>query len=410
MATKEARKRNGRAWHIVDYDQLFKAVASSRNSELEQVQYTQRHINANHQRPAAQRHITLMAALRQTAESFEQYLLVKWVYEELLDQSQAHCGAQRYLRGWVVDERLRPPTVKRIGQMLGIDEKRVQLALKKLEYHGLMEQRPLPRPEEADAGGDENRDGGGENADLDGDEGQVHPKCTSGAPQVHSPLKKGKKENRRPSASVKKPEKEKKLGLSAEEGQTEAAAAGAASAPTGKAKTPAHAGRQGQTETEGPTAEGQGPNGPQAGSEPAAETKSKPNAPSSPAATPPMAEEPTETDGGGDVKRAAANLDNLCDGSGQAFAWEVYRRLAMPFEFESPECKAQLASFASVYQSALLEVRLPTKRQRLWDAAMKHADELGRRFKRNPNAFTKGHPGPVFVKKLKGLIAKFRPG
>jgi hypothetical protein len=429
--------RTTKVWHITDYAVLYKAMLPNRKGELDQVQYTQRHINPPYDKPEAVRCVNRFRALQQT-RSIEQFLKIKFVYEELLDQSQHLAGEYKYLRGYVVDECMQPPSPKRICQMLPLLKPAdVKMALAELARVQLIElvELPLaapdePLPEQPEQPEDEKP---ADNGLFDGESGE----CTSGAPQVHLPSQESEKQKntRRPSASGNEERRKTR------NRKGESSAAGAASEPNGKAnaKTPAPAGPEGQQESRSPKPEGQAGQDREAAQDAAAEAETQTRTAG------PRSEKPTGTDGSGGDQLDALYSANLfagevwrrlrmglhapfdskagTDGSGgdqldalysaNLFAGEVWRRLRMGLHapFDSKEGRSQFESFASVWQQACRALVQKSKLEAVRDLAYRQADQLGRKFERaGKKPFNKGHPGPVFNKKLKGLIAKYKPG
>jgi hypothetical protein len=468
--------RTTTAWHIYHYQELFRAEGSN-GSELEFVRYSKRHLTG--WTAEAEQYCRQVAALRQTL-GFAEFVMAKHIFEALLDMSQLHHQGDKYLRGYILDERQRPAGPTRIGQMIGCDAATAEKFLKILERVGLIDRCEVPASPGC---------GGGETVGSSAAKstkkrvrktvkkaagGSKTRKKRQGGTQVEPPPPaffkgevEGKEESLRPSASAQDEDKNK-LGLSASKGNVQDEGTAAAAPPRSdegqaQAEGPAGAGlkpkaeeqaglqagskRQGKgnVQDEGTAAaapprsaegkdraEGPASAGPeskaeeQAGLQAGSKSQGKGNAqaepPTTPTTTPPIADRPTETDGGGAgvvLSAGSPPLDLSADerferfmgaGSPTAFADEAYRRLRMPFAWGSPEACRECESFVSVYTSAVMQIRQPNRMKEFYAKAIKQADELGKRFLRRPKAFSKGSPAAVFNKKLKGLILKLKPG
>jgi hypothetical protein len=418
--------RTTTAWHIYHYQELFRAEGSN-GSELEFVRYSKRHLTG--WTAEAEQYCRQVAALRQTL-GFAEFVMAKHIFEALLDMSQLHHQGDKYLRGYILDERQRPAGPTRIGQMIGCDAATAEKFLKILERVGLIDRCEVPASPGC---------GGGETVGSSAAKstkkrvrktvkkaagGSKTRKKRQGGTQVEPPPPaffkgevEGKEESLRPSASAQDEDKNK-LGLSASKGNVQDEGTAAAAPPRSD---------EGQAQAEGPAGAGLKPKaeeqaGLQAGSKSQGKGNAQAEPPTTPTTTPPIADRPTETDGGGAgvvLSAGSPPLDLSADerferfmgaGSPTAFADEAYRRLRMPFAWGSPEACRECESFVSVYTSAVMQIRQPNRMKEFYAKAIKQADELGKRFLRRPKAFSKGSPAAVFNKKLKGLILKLKPG
>jgi hypothetical protein len=153
MAATEGRGRQA-AWHITDYENLF--FAESKNGgDIQSVQYSKRPICAASEWSVL--YLQRVAALR-TGLAIRDYYVTLGVFELLLDESQQYRGSMIGLRGYVLDEQLRPAGAARIAERTGLEKKEIEKILKCLERVGMLEKKPMPavptgggdRPEKAD--------------------------------------------------------------------------------------------------------------------------------------------------------------------------------------------------------------------------------------------------------------------
>ncbi len=358
-------KATGKVWHIFHYAQLFRAVGAN-GSELEMVRYSQRPIVGFNQ--YAEQFVQQMAALKAMLP-LPEFVMARYVFEELLDHAQKHHNENKPLRGYVLDERLRPAGAARIAQMIGIKEDAVQTHLKMLEKVGLIERVDMPTWNSRD----------------------------TTSTRLQETVKGKKKFKPRPSASVNVKE-EKKVGLSASKGEKKAA-------PKCESQQPEEfSTRPGTEKAEGPGER-----------EPESRELASPNCRSaaSPPATPPIADGvPTETDGGDATKDrldTPDQLDSLYDQRGYAFARAVYEAIRTPHPMDSPFGCREIESFASVWQTAVTLLGKPSLLETAWNTGLKHAGQIAKARRRNPKKFTKS-PEAVWCAKFKGLVAKLKAG
>ncbi|MFA7455592.1 MAG: hypothetical protein WCZ10_14145 [Desulfobulbaceae bacterium] len=388
---KTAKSRTATAWHIVDYRRLFYARDKA-GREIQEVCYSQRPIVGHNE--WAVLYLQRMGLLRRDLGR-EAFASVRLLFDDMLDHSQRYRGTLQYLRGYVLDEQLRPAKGAKIGQLFGLDRKAADKALKLLKNVGLIEEVTLPEgpegpqdspppPEDEEggtaAGGKNPRPkphtgggkgqggkrgkkpaGGRKKGETGGDVEPCGDTSTSLLERESESLRptasaNQERENLRPSASIER------------EG-----AAVAAQSRNGAAGGPctALAGRRGKAEAE---AEGKAQSEPGADLEPTAEGDSQTEPPLSPTTTPPMPMEPTQAEPGGAVrKRFEAMAEQWWDRSGEYFAEEIFK-VIYPFGIrDANETAREKAEFASMWQRVLLCKFGPTKISALWEGGIKDA-------------------------------------
>lgn len=396
-------KRTQRVWRVAFYQPLYKAVNANGSAELEEVQYTQRHINPSHKNPAAQLVINRFDGLKQTLPLGE-FLAAKYVYEEMLDQSQTrHRGEYKYLRGYWVDERMEPASAARVAAMTGVPPAAVEKAIRQLDRVGLIErlEMPLrPDPEEIpsppppatepdlDGSGGEKPDGKGKKAGKQ----RTSKSLRSQFEPTSKCLKEVEEESLRPSASAKKGNKNPRPSASAE-GEGNQNPAGGPGGPCGNPK---------------PKAEGKAQADQEGNREWTREPKGKAEAALSPTTAPPMLMPilPTEAETRGSQK---SKNETLLEGSGIQFADLIYCAIFRDHVVGQVEEARERGEFASMWQRVLL-VR-PTLESavldRLWCGGLEDARRVGmmvgrrKYFREGPGAYWTS----IFKKRLAAAVS-----
>lgn len=390
--------RTDKVWRVVDYRDLFFAETANRTQELEMVQYTQRHISAPFSNPAAQRHLNRMAGLQDTL-GFTEYLIAKELFERLLDRSQLHRGADKYLRGYVVDERLRPAGIARIASLvrMPVTQGTIEKAIKQLDRCGLLELAEMPLaptqpvpPLDPPAKPD----------DLAADDAaakasKTHAKSGKAVRKtaVHKELGEVSIELasrctpmhlNRTSDTDKEKEITRTSTLTAD-GETE----GDACASPGTAENETDTDRR---HRHGPLNNDAGkPTGPletksDTDTDRNGECESEGNLDTDSESTTQPIEptEPTETEGVDGLQckstvQLDAVLNRLYDPSGYAFAGEVYRAIGVQFAITEPKGRAEYEAFASAWQRAIQAKLKPSVLNDLWAKGIKSANQLERK-------------------------------
>jgi hypothetical protein len=403
------KKRRERVWRVVDYRDLFFAETANRTQELEQVQYTQRHISASFNNPAAQRHLNRMAGLQETL-GFTEYLIAKELFERLLDRSQLHRGKDKYLRGYVVDERLRPAGTTRIASLvrMPVTQATIEKAIKQLDRCGLLELAEMPlapnqpvHPIDPPAEPADEPTGtvGKKNSKLSAKSGKatrktaahkeldevsigIASRCTS----MHLNRTSEEDKDPRPSASV-----EQEIEIVRTSGPTD-----------GEWETEGDAGaspRTAENETDADRDQGQGPLRNDAGQptrplNPKTDTDTDWNREcdvgndrdvEADAGTQPRGPTvPTETEGGGSFQpipsvQLEAVLSRIYDHSGHTYAEAVYRAIGVPHAIESPKGRAEYEAFATAWQRAIAAKLSPSALNEIWGKGIKAAQQLERK-------------------------------
>ena len=75
-------------------------------------------------------------------DQYDDNLLLCGVFSKLKNLA---ANRSRAFRGYLIDENKKPATTKRIGQWLGLDEKRAAAALEKLRVARLIERIDMPK-------------------------------------------------------------------------------------------------------------------------------------------------------------------------------------------------------------------------------------------------------------------------
>jgi hypothetical protein len=409
MEKTSKAKRTEKVWRVVDYRDLFFAETANRTQELEQVQYTQRHISASFNNPAAQRHLNRMAGLQDTL-GFTDYLIAKELFERLLDRSQLHRGQDKYLRGYVVDERLRPAGVARIASLvrMPVTQATIEKAIKQLDRCGLLEQSEMPlAPHQPTPPIDppaEPVDSSSETAgkkssktsaksgkaarktaaqkDLDEVSIDIASKCTS----MHLNRESEEDLDPRPSASV---EQEIEIDRTSEptdgDGETEGDAG--ASPWTAEKETDTDRGKR-----QGPLRNDTGkPTGPlkpktEADTDRDRDCESRidldTDIDDETQPTEPIG--PTETEGGVSFQQIPSVqmesvLNRIYDHSGHTYADAVYRAIGVPHALDSPKGRAEFEAFATAWQRAIAAKLPPSALNEIWHKGLKTAHDLERK-------------------------------
>jgi hypothetical protein len=401
------RGKHEMCWHIVDYIELFKALNANRTYELEQVQYTQRHLAAPFDKPAVQRHINRMGGLMETL-GFMDYLVAKELYERLLDRSQLQRGEDKYLRGYVVDERLRPATAGRIAALvrMPLPAAAIEKGIKHLHKVGLIEHVPLPdkpaapapqpqpeppasppqtpsptapapheKPDKTTPAPAKPRRKTAAQKDLD--EGRRRLAGTSQG--LHHEVEREKEREResdpRPSASVEKEKEITRPSASLEtdpktEGDADAEPESTADGPNGTLTRNANA-KPTQTGTD---AESDADSGEQ----PDPDSDDDGQRDGQTCQTHPRPTGPTGTEPGGTVNLASV-IERLYDPSGYQFAAEVYQAIGVRLPKDSPGGRAEIEAFASAWQRASKAGLTPSALNDLWSKGIHSARQLERK-------------------------------
>ena len=377
------------AWHIFHYDELFRAEGAN-HTELEFVRYSKRHLTG--WTAEAEQYCQQMAALKQTL-AFEAFVMARHIFEELLDFSQMHHQKNKYLRGFVLDERHRPAGPLRIAQMIGCTAETATEMLTILERVGLIERAavpPAPPKNTVKKTAEKPAEKATKKTAKKASGGSKSRKKAEGAHQVPPPALSFFKEEEKvevpqPSASVKEQEEN--------EGQNLKPAAAAAPPLGGQGTADAVLERpKGQGEPEPEEQAGRPGKRPRQGTGGSA---GKAESPSSPTAAPLNLNlmDLTETDGGGpDSKTANSDspstirltdrMDELYDSTGYVFAERVYREIGVPHAMDSPTGRSEIEAFAAAWQRAMRKGLKPSELNALFDKMIKRAGCLGRQRRR----------------------------
>ena len=433
-ARKPAGRRAKYIWHIFRFQERFELSDDVRYCRRSPLLFTRDFVGSGQDDEA----ISYQQQMN-VLKTRDNRLVLRGAFHEL---KEIAANRSRCYRGYLLDERFRPATERKISQWLNVDIKLARKILKDLADIGLIERVPVPQfdptvndpPEKKPKAKDEpaqpgrkpvgrkpkpsknagqTRGGGSKNAAIPGATGNAgnsteaftrgngNGKNENGNSEVQSESEKGKtgkKRKKEKAQAAPVPGKRKKLNPPSTPSDN----------PKAKAKQKNNAQLKLHRNT---TPEGTG------------EEK---RTTSSPATThPTFPSIPTVSDAGGGKGDSESNptkpphvgsgsfvnrVEKLYDSSCQEFAGKIYRELRIPHEMDSTVGRQELGNFATAWSLAQVAGLQPAQLATLWDKSVKEAKAIGLKYKRGVK-FTKG-PGAVwrsiFNKRLAARVGEMK--